>query len=80
MYTAWLMHAYVHASYTHVQIGNKEEVMYFFTNSDQDRNDWIEAFRIGITCLYSTSTIYMYMYKLVFMHAFVACTILLQYR
>ena len=60
MYTAWLMHAYVHASYTHMQIGNKEEVMYFFTNSDQDRDDWIEAFRIGITCLYSTSTKYMY--------------------
>ena len=76
MYTAWLMHAYAHASYTHMQIGNKEEVMYFFTNSGQDRNDWIEAFRIGITCLYSTSTIHVQ----TCLHAFVACTILLQYR
>ena len=49
---------YVHASYTLIQIGNKEEVMYFSANSDQDRNDWIEAFRIGISLNLSLSGTY----------------------
>ena len=41
-----LSHTHTHTR-THTQIGDHQEIMYFVTETETLRDEWLEAFRLG---------------------------------